>query len=868
MKCIFNLCRLPSHESLPMDLDKLINLEPSEFKKLIEENYFDNNGIYIINVYNALIRCGKDQPVQVARLAEVAVDSYFNSGQTEETILYLELQVRALLSSQDITQAVLLVERIASIDHDVCEITVLELAEDILTSVDSFGVSVDQRPRILAKVACLIQRYGQQERVAHLYCQAASLYSSHGAFQAAYRCLGDAEEIANSLDSLALKARCYTLLMSVACEENDYRFGVTTGEMAITAYQALGEKIPAMLLCNLGVAYMNIDEEEKAIGYFEQALAYTNCTDHGAITLRGNLSTCLRRCGRLVEAQDVLTMAEAAFAEDGQNLEGFLEISLSGAKLAVEQKNAPLLVKRLKDASHQLDQILSDVLRLHHRRGIRERYITRFEGLLCALPSSGDAADALLPIIATRGNAMGDWLTILRWASDVGTSRSASDENVQQLNHTLQAIRHIGAPHLYGFTEKGDDAWNIFNPANAWDDLSNIAAIICSQNAERPLDRATAQHQFTLCLSRLKAGHCLMVMTYAGDMAMLWYFIGDQYKRISIPLAPLSEWQVAQLDYAQQLLNRNGFIKALSKMISSLAPSIDTVFSDIAGAGCKSIRFIEDCFNDVPLTEFALRNPVLCARMMEGEFEVRMVPAIIERIEVGGSLLTTAAIVDRKADLLLAPYESMAFTQAAGLAPAALIQGDAHSDLEDLVGKYDALIVSTHGNSLKFFSDAYFAHLGSKENPHPISVVAMQVAAPNLQLRLALVNTCFSGTRSTRNFQKRFRTSDSVALPNLFLLNRKAIALAGMWKVSDTACFTLTHLVGEGIKLGLEPSTAVARAIAKVRTSTLTSVVSILKNNLPESLQAEALRRVSGAPEVGMFSSPYFTAGLTIHGLL
>ncbi len=196
------------------------------------------------------------------------------------------------------------------------------------------------------------------------------------------------------------------------------------------------------------------------------------------------------------------------------------------------------------------------------------------------------------------------------------------------------------------------------------------------------------------------------------------------------------------------------------------------------------------------------------------------------------------------------------------------MEADGHADLEDIMGKYDALIVSTHGHSLKFFADAYFAHLGTLEHPHPIGVAALQVAAPNLQLRLALVNTCFSGTRSSRNTQKEFRTSDSVALPNLFLLNRKAIALAGTWKISDTACFTLTHLVGEGLKLGLEPSNAVSRAIAKVRMSTRTSVTSILENGLPESLHAEALRRISGAPEVGMFSNPYFTAGFTVHGLL
>lgn len=851
-----------------MELDQLITIEPAAFRQLLEEDYFDNNGIYIIRVYNALMQSALDQPVKVARLAEVAVEVYSKAGNDDETILYLELQIRALLCDQNINQAMLLVERIACIDHDASEKTVLELAEDILSSKDDYGVSVDQRPRILAHVARLIQRYGQQDRVAHLFLEAASLYSSHGAFQPAYRCVSDAEEVAQSLDSLALKAYCYTILMSVACEENDYGFGVTTGEMAISAYQELGETFPAVLLGNLGVAYMNSDEEEKAIGYFEQSLASPDCTYHMTITARANLSVCLRRCGRLLEAENMLATAEAVLLVDVQNLEGLLEISLSGAMLAVERQNAPLLIKRLQDATNHLDRILSDVLRLHHRRGIRERYISRIEGLLRALPPTGSTTDALLPIIATRGNAMGDWLTILSWASDVRKSRPALDETVLQLDRALQAIRELGAPHLYGFREKGDDAWSVFNATRMWDELSNIAAIICSQSADRPLECANAQHQSALCLSRLNAGHCLMVMTYAGESALLWCFIGDQYKRISIPLAHMTEWHAAQLNFAQQFMSKSEFMSALSKLITSLAPSMDNIFSDVADAGCKSIRFIEDCFNDVPLIEFAMRNSELCARMVEGTFEVRMVPALIEPIDVEGPILTTAAIVDRKEDLLLAPYESIAFTQAAGLAPAALMEADGPADLEVLMGKYDALIVSTHGHSLKFFTDAYFAHLGSREHPHPISVAAMQVAAPNLQLRLALVNTCFSGTRSSRNFQKRFRTSDSVALPNLFLLNRKAIALAGMWKISDTACFTLTHLVGEGLKLGLEPSLAVSRAVAQVRMSTRTSVTSILENGLPESLHAVALQRISGAPEVGMFSSAYVTAGFTIHGLL
>ncbi|QBZ90032.1 hypothetical protein EPZ47_15320 [Pseudomonas viciae] len=117
-----------------MDLDELITIEPAAFKQLLEEDYFDNNGIYIIRVYNALMRSAQDQPVQVACLAEVAVEVYSEAGKDDETILYLELQIRALLCDQNLNQVMLLVERIACIDHGASETTVLELAEDILSS--------------------------------------------------------------------------------------------------------------------------------------------------------------------------------------------------------------------------------------------------------------------------------------------------------------------------------------------------------------------------------------------------------------------------------------------------------------------------------------------------------------------------------------------------------------------------------------------------------------------------------------------------------------------------------------------------------------------------------------------------------------
>ncbi len=851
-----------------MDLDEFISLQPAAFKKLIEDGYLDHHGIWIVDIYNALIKSATEHPAHVEQLAASAVEAYLNSGLLNEAILYLELQVRALLTQHKFKDAVVLVERIADLESDASESTVLELADDILASADSYGVGVDQRPRVMAEVARLLQRYGQEEKVVVLYLEAAKIYSGHGATQPAYRCVHDAEILAHSLWSLELIAQCYATALIVACEEGDYPFGVGAGEKALSVYQELAVEPPPELLGNLAVAYMNTGNEEKAIEYCEIALASSLCTLGLSVFIHGNLSICLRRCGRLADAEAVLAQAEAAISPEGQSVEVFLELCLSGSKLAAENSDAPKLARRLSDAARHLDDVLSNVLRLHHRRGIRTRYICRIESLMRDLPSKGNATDVLLPMLAVRGNAMGDWLTILSWASKVAQSRPASDRLIERLNRVLLQIRAVGAPHIYGFREKWDDAWNAYNRVELWDELSNIAAMLHSEAIGRPLDLTSAESQSELCRSRLNAGHCLMMMTYAGETVLLWYFIGGEYKRVELPLELIKEWHVAQLKYAQQFISQGQFMSELSSLINAIAPVLDPVFAEVADAGCKSIRLIEDCFNDVPLIEFALRNSELSVRMSEGHFEVRTVPALTECCEDEGPISSTIAIVDPQEDLLLASFEAKAFTQSAGLPPAVSLAKHDESNLEEVLQGYDALVVSTHGHSIKFFRDAYFAQLGTPENPHLLSVSALQVAAPILQLRLVLLNTCFSGTRSARNFQKSFRTSDSVALPNLFLLNRRAIALAGSWKSSDTACFVLSYLVGESLKLGFPPSEALARAIARLRASTRTAVIEILESQLSGKELEKAIRRLAGAPETGMFSHPYFTAGLTIHGLI
>jgi len=178
------------------------------------------------------------------------------------------------------------------------------------------------------------------------------------------------------------------------------------------------------------------------------------------------------------------------------------------------------LIQRLQETSKQLDRQLADALRLHYRRGLRERYIVRLEGLLRSLPANGTVVDALLLIVATRSNATGDWMAIMSWAAQLRQESNFPSALADELGNTRHRIRNLGAPHLYGFREKYDDPWSGGDSGYDWDKLSQLCARIKALSLQPPFDQANNERHATLCQTRLTQGHCLMFTTYAGDDAL------------------------------------------------------------------------------------------------------------------------------------------------------------------------------------------------------------------------------------------------------------------------------------------------------------------------------------------------------------
>ena len=545
-----------------------------------------------------------------------------------------------------------------------------------------------------------------------------------------------------------------------------------------------------------------------------------------------------------------------------------LELALITARIAGERREAADLADNLAEASRLLDLLLGDILRLHHRRGIRERYVTRIEGLLPELPSAGPADRALLPIVVVRSNALGDWLSILDWADAVRVDPRVKPSDKASVEAAISALRNFGAPHLFGYREKYDDAWSPMNGGSSWDHLSTLAVRIEAAGLDQPISNAKLEPAAERCRCRLREGHCLMALTYGGQSAIFWCLVDDSYLNAQLPLKTLASWHAATLAHASDELDRTEFDVRIGAVLDEMWLATESLLNSVADAGARSIRFIQDFGDSLPLTALAMRHAVLAARMAAGEFHVRIVAALRDVHETALVNPSVVAVTDATEDLLLPGFEGRAFASAVEASELRQVDAADESDPQGLIGHADVVLISTHSSSLRFYTDPYFASMGASEGRHLIGVENLQMFAPDLRASLVLLNACHSGSGSARNFQHPFRTSDLVTYPALFTLNRRATISGGAWKTSDTVAYLHTQMVANALRAGHAPSYAIGVSIGRLPLLTRSQAVEMLAGIPDQTVREAAVARLAGAPERGLFSRPYVSGGIAVHGLL
>jgi hypothetical protein len=422
-----------------------------------------------------------------------------------------------------------------------------------------------------------------------------------------------------------------------------------------------------------------------------------------------------------------------------------------------EAADQPAILSALSRAVACLDELLAPLNRLHYRRGVRERYVPRFEGLLQALPEQGAVEAVLSPISTIYGGLIADWMAVLDWGAAVALDNPYTP-TAQSVLDLLREIAKQGAPFLYGYREKYDDPWEPAPDRQPWDRFIELASQLTTAGAPPPFAMATAACRAELLGNRLAQGYCITALTFAGGPA-LWVLFGTTYRRVPFDFDELRTFVSTRMRYEAGEADRNIFVAALRSLRDRLLSGLRPMFEELLAAGCPGILHLQDSLNTVPMTMLAAEHDGLREGMAAGKFEVRVVPALYPRsTDEPLQAPHISALRDNADDLLLARHEALiASSLIAGSHLAIFAPGELESLLEDM-GKAEMLIVSTHGTAISRYTDPVFGSLGTELGGHSISVNGIQSTFPWLPYRMAVLNACHAGSGSNRNYQHRFRT--------------------------------------------------------------------------------------------------------------
>ncbi|MGF6755622.1 tetratricopeptide repeat protein [Paraburkholderia sp. GAS42] len=850
-----------------MDWEKWRTLNPRRFVEKLDKKLrqgLTNNDL--IGLYNALMVSVPDDPKYYATLSDHIRLFFRRKKLPTQAVLFDELSARAYFSAGDPEKLFACLHAMLDISDSAESITeVLEITKGALDDIDGMGASIDHRPKVMAAATSIYERLDRKRDIALVHIKAAMHYSTYGAGAAAYRSITEAGEIAEELQDIDLLCSVLETMQSTAADLYAHEEAIKIADRAFELFESRDEAPPPSFLSNSAVVRMRIGDYEGASRDLRMALQTCPADSPARYHLTLNLGTCLRNLNDLPRAAEMLTAARELIGDD-TGPEALVELGLSSSRLANLMPEFGSSAAFLADAAKGLDSALRPVLRLHHRRGLRERYIPRFETAMRELPSEGDS-DALIDVVAAlRGNGLGDWLSVLAWKALLNEREDIPQALKAEISRIVEVLRNFGVPHLHGYREKYDDAWSVINKGATWDDLSRVVAQLATYESPPPHFAASLASTSALLRKRLAHGDVLVTLTYSGPNPLLWTFFGNRYSRVELSSTNYMEWKVAEFSYGLKELTRSEFARKLQDLVAACKFHLEPVLEEVARINPGSILFLLDFGGAFPITPVVQTHPLLLTRMQSGALEVRLVPALHAANDtVAGPLHGVAALSDSDEDLLLPPFEGRALADASGLELVTSDISDEDIELAEFAAKADVLLVSTHGLPVSLYKDPIVAAMN---DGHPISVDGMQRFAADLPLKLVLLNTCHSAVGGASNFFKQFRTSDAVSYPALFLLNGQAVATAAQWPITDTVSFVFTCLVGDALREGLAPPYAVSKANATLRRLSKEQVLKLLERIPDPGARERAALRMTNAPEEGMYSHPYLSAPIALFGLL
>ncbi|MFJ5398381.1 hypothetical protein [Pectobacterium sp. CHL-2024] len=709
-------------------------------------------------------------------------------------------------------------------------------------------ISGDKYPALMRVIIEYNKRNGSEKEVTECYEAVAYFFSDQEAYKAAIDSLDDALEYLKECSNkqytvkvLAVKHSTYIL-----SEDHDLALGIW-GDLAKICNDHNIE-IPFHAMLNHATFLMRVEEHDDAIELYNEALMSTHCTSIQNAMIFGNLSACYRENGDtkntikyINNSCDIISkMGDDCFDNDF-----LLEIELINAKNNVFLGDSDGLKKCLLSFVEKMDITLSHTFKLHYRRGVRSRYVARFEHLVACLPRNGSAKDIIPLLSFSRINQATDWLSILRWKEDISTMISISER--AQLSILIDNLSAYGAPHLYGFREKYDNALYDMNH-EPWDAFITFIEVL-DERYEIPSIYLYSSPKFVtdILIERLRQQNVLIFDFSASDSKIITIH-GDEYIIEDLPETEGRNFFIDLNRFRFNGDNKNDFNQSLINYQAAMNNSLSGTISILEGNN-RGIIFFPSKMDFLPINLLLVSNGIIRNKMMSGGFSISSCLCLHPRNDMF-KIKSCLGVVESVTNLKYDKSEILHFMKITGIKGEILLS-PTQNELFDKSSDAEAIIISQHGMSVGNFTDPIFANLsGPYADVMTLSYEVLQSNSHKMNHKLVMLNACYSGALVNRNYYKRFRTHELLGYPQAFLLNRKSMVIAASWTLVDRYSALLMHNFSHLINdYGI--SVAYSMSLAKTYEMTTDEMVSALNEitgEIQPSPNSQALDTMKSHP--------------------
>ena len=635
------------------------------------------------------------------------------------------------------------------------------------------------------------------------------LYINYNAMQNAYRTIQEAIDLAKDNNDADEFVVLNQLLFRACMADKDLNSAFEISEMLESFTSEYGIALDDEFIINTATMYLQMEKYEKAIDIY---LQFLDSPDYQILFhCKLNLSICYRNVDQIEDALLLLKELENYTDIDKSYL---IEYELVYAKSLIVNNQFVDAIEHIKNGINHIDYLLDSVVKLHLRRGIREKYVGRIEHLLVLIPAS-QMNDGILYILSfTRSNQMSDWLNILEWCDNIYKSKTISSDEKLELKKHIHNIAANGAPFLYGMLEKYDDHHPVNIDAWRWDNFSNFIEQVANKyGVPKPLCNIRVTSTYPMFVEKVLK-NSIIISFYSINRTFL-IIHSDKFELIKINEEVLSIFISSTIKYKLGELSSSQYGVEVEKIQTYLFEQFEESLNHIDNLESDGLFFIPDKIDFIPVLSIVFRHNSLMEKMINEKFIIKTTPILFPKSISLGNYKKILGVCDEES-LALSKLEISNFKKNMNIenlvyAPT-VIETDLKEEYKNKcdrfiseIGDSDILHITTHGLPIDNYADPIYASLSKN---HYINTFNIQGFFYNLNYKLIMINSCHSSSSLSRrqinltdalSELNQLNSYDTFSFPLILLLNRKSHNISSIWKTFDKYSFILSHNISKNL---------------------------------------------------------------------